>query len=624
MIFESSNKFLDTWDLSILETYNKLNIYGKIGEKLKDKREYLEEQNAKISLRVDSLENTIKELNLDIKNISDNVDIINAQIIDTESQVEASKKAIEILKRKVEKSTEVLTKYLVYMYKKWDTISSQNDIDILKSILISGENIDSLLNDLYYNSLIQVSGKKLIDTHRSLITQLYVKKIEMEKSEEKLRALRKQNILEKKILSDKRASKERLLTVTQSKESLYNKYIKEKLELERDVKVKELQQQIKLNNTKKELLKKYNCEFIDLSNNSVDLSGASNQCKNINKIIFAESRIAGVSTKNNPLSWPVLPFAGVSALFRDTEYKREFGTDHDALDIVAVQGTSIRAPMDGYVIYLQPPVNTGYAYIALKHSDGLVTLYGHISKTNVGLYDFVKKGDVFAETGGEYGTNGAWVLTTWAHLHFVAYEDGEYVDPLNYLDLSYLKYEQVPDRYQYKYVADFKSRRGYDYKADTSSRSNVFRIEWDNEVERQKYLLSTYAVGNFRDWDIWVEESIAANIDPTFMMCVGLAETSLGKYMKSVNNIGNVGNNDRGDTRDFSSAREWIHWMTKTFNNKYLGGYNQINQLSRYGNKDGAIYASSEFNWHNNITKCMSHVKGEFIPDDYFFRIGKY
>jgi murein DD-endopeptidase MepM/ murein hydrolase activator NlpD len=55
--------------------------------------------------------------------------------------------------------------------------------------------------------------------------------------------------------------------------------------------------------------------------------------------------------------------------------------------------------MDGYVIYIQPPVNTGYAYIALKHSDSLVTLYGHISNSEVGRYDFVKKGEVFAQTG---------------------------------------------------------------------------------------------------------------------------------------------------------------------------------------------------------------------------------
>ena len=61
--------------------------------------------------------------------------------------------------------------------------------------------------------------------------------------------------------------------------------------------------------------------------------------------------------------------------------------------------------------------------------------------------------------------------------------------------------------------------------------------------------------------------------------------------------------------------------MISTFNNKYLGGHTEIQQLSRYGNKDGTIYASDPVNWHANVTKCMSSIKGYYIPDDYKFRL---
>jgi hypothetical protein len=63
--------------------------------------------------------------------------------------------------------------------------------------------------------------------------------------------------------------------------------------------------------------------------------------------------------------------------------------------------------------------------------------------------------------------------------------------------------------------------------------------------------------------------------------------------------------------------------MAITFNNRYLSQYDEIDDLSRYGNKDISkpIYASSDFNWHNNIIKCMSYVKGHFIPDNYKFRL---
>jgi len=621
MIFESDAKFLDESDTSILNTYRKLNIYSNIWESVKSKREYLEAQNEKIVSRINSLEESIKELNLDISELVEEVANINTQVVNTKTKIEWNKKTITLLKGKIAESTEILMEYLVYVYKKWDFVSSQNDIDNFKSILLSGENIDDIINDLYFKSVIQITGKQLIDKHRKFVSQLYVKKLELEKDEEVLKELRKQWILEKNVLDDKRAAKERLLSVTKGREDLYEKYIQEKLEVERDVKVKELREQIKLNNTKKQLLEKYGCEFVDISTQKTEFSALSLECQNINKIIYAESRLSGVASWNNPLDWPIPPFWWISAYFRDAEYKRQFSTDHDAIDIIANQWTDILAPMDWYVLYIQPPVNTWYAYIALKHTDGLVSLYGHISETDVGLYDFIKKWEVFAKTWWEYGTNWAWLLTTWPHLHFVVYENEEYVDPLEYLDISYLRYDRLPWKYEYKYLSDFRIRKWFEYANAKNTSWNVFKIEWKDEVERQKYLLTLYGVGGFNDWDIWVEESVAGGIDPTFMMCVWLAETTLGKYMKSKNNIWNVWNNDRGDTRDFASPREGIHWMTKTFNNQYLSQYDEIRELSRYGNKDWVIYASSDFNWHNNITKCMSHVKWEYVPDDYKFRI---
>ena len=59
-----------------------------------------------------------------------------------------------------------------------------------------------------------------------------------------------------------------------------------------------------------------------------------------------------------------------------------------------------------------------------------------------------------------------------------------------------------------------------------------------------------------------------------------------------------------------------------TLNNKYLGNYHTIKQLSRYGNTDGKIYASSPINWQSNVQKCLSKIKGYYIPEDFPFRVG--
>lgn len=89
-------------------------------------------------------------------------------------------------------------------------------------------------------------------------------------------------------------------------------------------------------------------------------------------------------------------------------------------------------------------------------------------------------------------------------------------------------------------------------------------------MERQKYLLSKYATSDFKNWNMWIEESVNGNIDPSFTMCLGLAETGLGKHLKTGYNVGNVGNTDSGSTYQFANAREGIYWIVKTLNNKFL------------------------------------------------------
>lgn len=96
----------------------------------------------------------------------------------------------------------------------------------------------------------------------------------------------------------------------------------------------------------------------------------------------------------------------------------------------------------------------------------------------------------------------------------------------------------------------------------------------------------------------------------------------MGHYLSTPNNIGNVGNNDRGDRISFASALQGARLIYSTLNNQYLGKYNTILELNGYGNTNGAIYASSPYNWQNNVVKCLSMIKGYYVPDDYSFRTG--
>ncbi len=131
------------------------------------------------------------------------------------------------------------------------------------------------------------------------------------------------------------------------------------------------------------------------------------------------------------------------------------------------------APADGYVYHINPPRPGGYSFVAIKHAGGYVTVYGHLSEVSAEQFDFIKKGQVFAKSGGAVGTPGAGIMTSGAHLHFELYHDRQSVDPLRHLDLTYLDFNALKAKYRYKFVEDFKKR--YKHRANLA-KYNTFYI----------------------------------------------------------------------------------------------------------------------------------------------------
>ncbi|MDR1987716.1 MAG: hypothetical protein LBQ24_02950 [Candidatus Peribacteria bacterium] len=59
-------------------------------------------------------------------------------------------------------------------------------------------------------------------------------------------------------------------------------------------------------------------------------------------------------------------------------------------------------------------------------------------------------------------------------MHFEVFKNQEYIDPLSVLDLSYIKYQELPEKYQLKYEMDFMRTNGYSYsELDSNSKSFV-------------------------------------------------------------------------------------------------------------------------------------------------------
>ena len=101
-------------------------------------------------------------------------------------------------------------------------------------------------------------------------------------------------------------------------------------------------------------------------------------------------------------------------------------SNHPAIDIGAPMGADVVAADGGVVIYAG--TNGGYGNsVGIKHDNGMVTYYNHLSAWNVNVGDTVAQGQQIANVG----STG---ISTGPHLDFKILDaDGEPVDPLKYL-----------------------------------------------------------------------------------------------------------------------------------------------------------------------------------------------
>jgi len=104
--------------------------------------------------------------------------------------------------------------------------------------------------------------------------------------------------------------------------------------------------------------------------------------------------------------------------------QREF---HDGIDIAAPIGTPIVAPKDGTVLATGNSASFG-RYLRMAHADGYISFMAHLNGVAVAIGDTVRQGDHVAYSGNTGRSTGP-------HLHYSLFRDGQFVDPIYYVDL---------------------------------------------------------------------------------------------------------------------------------------------------------------------------------------------
>ena len=135
---------------------------------------------------------------------------------------------------------------------------------------------------------------------------------------------------------------------------------------------------------------------------------------------FAQERAEREARLQRPLF--VMPTRGSFT----SGFGYRWGVLHGGIDLANSIGTPILAAADGVVIDAGPTAGYG-TWVKLRHSDGTVTLYGHISAVLVDIGQRVWAGDQIATMGNRGNSTGP-------HLHFEVLLNGtDRVDPVGWL-----------------------------------------------------------------------------------------------------------------------------------------------------------------------------------------------
>lgn len=137
-------------------------------------------------------------------------------------------------------------------------------------------------------------------------------------------------------------------------------------------------------------------------------------------VAFAQERAQREARLQRPLF--VMPTKGIFT----SHFGYRWGVLHAGIDIANSIGTPIVAVSDGVVIATGPTAGYGM-WVKLRHSDGTVTLYGHVNTTTVNVGERVMAGDQIATMGNRGYSTGP-------HLHFEVLAGGSSrVDPVPWL-----------------------------------------------------------------------------------------------------------------------------------------------------------------------------------------------
>lgn len=312
----------------------------------------------------------IQALYRDVKKLEKDLKLLNEDIKNTEGEIEVKIEAIIEAEDKIADKNTLLNNRLRVMYKT-GTIGYME-------VLFGAEDFTDLLSRVDMVQLILSHDQNLLKEMKEARDALEIKKVALEETKSTL-----------KTYAEEKASKQKKLSAS------LNRLVGYKETLQQDAAaLKEMEKQA--------------------------VEQADQLTVFIQNLKLADTYIGG------EMVWPVPGYYDISSPFGERIHPiTKVYSKHTGVDIKASMGVPIVTAQTGTVVFADWFGTYGKAII-IDHGGGLTTLYGHCSEISVMVGKTVKKG----ETIGLIGSSG---YSTGPHLHFEVRENGNYVEPMNYL-----------------------------------------------------------------------------------------------------------------------------------------------------------------------------------------------
>ena len=138
------------------------------------------------------------------------------------------------------------------------------------------------------------------------------------------------------------------------------------------------------------------------------------------KNIFEPRKRKLLAKRLSKWHWPL------ESLVMTSEFGKRKGKAHEGIDFRAKVGTAVYAVESGRVVYSSQRISGYGKMVVVRHQDGLVSVYAHLSERLIEKGVKVRKGQKIALTGNSGRSSGP-------HLHFELRNGSQPFDPVGFL-----------------------------------------------------------------------------------------------------------------------------------------------------------------------------------------------